>query len=91
MLTEEQAIALILSLGESRGQEGFTEEEANTICEWATNVIVEQSLLDGVLSGHMLINLVDGEPTFGLSEEGKKRAEELIFAEGKLGPPNQIQ
>jgi hypothetical protein len=91
MLTDEQAQTLILSLADARGDKGFTEEEANSVCEWAVGVMTETALLEAILMGDMNIDIVDDEPVFGLTPSGHKKAEELIFSEGKLGPPDAIQ
>lgn len=75
ILNDEQAQAFLLSLADVRKQEGFTEEEAQKVIDWAAESVISYSLFQGVISGDMYINVVDGEVVFGITEQGVEYAE----------------
>lgn len=52
---------------------------AEKLLEWAQRVQVQYAIIQNALMGQMTIGLQDdGEPIFTMTEEGKKRVEELI-------------
>lgn len=70
---------IILSLASSRGDAGFTAEEATELAEWADGVCLEYELLDMVLNGDILIDLKDGEPTFVSASEEQTAEVKALF------------
>lgn len=76
ILSREECEILIMSLAISRGEEGFTEEEAAQVIKWAQEQRIGYSLLELTLKGLTNINLTgDNEPTFSLTDEGKQSFE----------------
>lgn len=63
-LTEEEAEALLLAFMEERGGEGFTEEEAERILDWAEHARLDVILLQMVLKGVVGIDIKDDEIVF---------------------------
>ena len=55
-LDEDEMNSLILSLAASRGDAGFTEEEAAEVVAWGERVRLEADLLELVLGGHVRVD-----------------------------------
>jgi hypothetical protein len=65
VVSQEEARALITNFMESRGAEGATEEELESVVSWARNIKLGTALLELVLAGEVRITgLRDGEPLF---------------------------
>lgn len=71
-LTDSEIETILLSLAESRGIEGFEEEEADKVLRWANQAAVDASLLKMTLQGLLYINWSKDENTvsFGLTPTG---------------------
>lgn len=76
MLTDEEREKLIVALGVSRGDKGFTEEEVERIISWAEETLLNSALLDNVLDGYVSVDVAqDGELMFGITNHGIERVE----------------
>ncbi len=72
ILSDDELTRLALSLARTRGDRGFEESELLQLTEWATDAKVSYGLYQLVQEGLAAIDVVDGEPIFKLSEEGKE-------------------
>lgn len=88
-INDEQAAQLIMSLAESRGDEGFTEEEAQAVLDWANGAIINFALLNGVLDGDIFTDVEEGEVVFGITEQGTDYAKSLSMGGGVR--PTRVQ
>jgi hypothetical protein len=71
ILTEEEIQILILSLANSRGEEGFTEDEAYEVVKWAESVRIGEAMLENVLLGMVDINWKDSDVVVKISDKGR--------------------
>ena len=74
MVSDEEVQRLILSLGQSRGEARFTEEDVAVLTDWAYDAKLSHGLYELVQSGLANVDVVDGEPVFTLSNVGKEEA-----------------
>lgn len=72
ILTDEEAQAIIMSLAESRGDEGFDERDAEVAVAWANSVIVSYKLFELVKKGLVAINVKNGDTVFSRTSKGNK-------------------
>lgn len=77
LLNDEQVEKILLSLHASRGEEGFTEDEAAKVLDWASDAIIQIILLEGIFEGTFNVNIKEGETVFSLTEKGMKEAQTL--------------
>jgi hypothetical protein len=80
MLTEEeqQAIALaMLYCREQRGLPGATEAELLQAIQWAAKARMDMALLDGILTGHLLVDVQNGGLQFMVTDKGKALAKPM--------------
>jgi hypothetical protein len=75
ILTDDESDALIIALG--MGQATFTKKDAEKLFEWAEKTRMSASILQNVINGDMAVSMKtpDGEPTFSLTEKGKRSVE----------------
>ncbi len=76
LFTDSEYEFIIASLAMSRGDRGFTEDEAEALLKWCDMVRINQALVDLLLKGLAIIGWENDEPTFIISELGKKVLEE---------------
>lgn len=57
-LTEQESTALLMSLG--RGGKSFTEEQGNTLLDWAINIKIDYAILQAVFSGQIRVGFAGG-------------------------------
>ena len=76
VLEEDEVEILILSLAKGRGEEGFTEEEALAVVNWAALTRINEALLNLVLRGFAQIGWQDNEPTFQITDQGTQSVKE---------------
>lgn len=81
-LSQQECDTLILSLAAARGDAGFTQEDAEAVVNWARQVRFDAGLLEAILAGDMLVNVVDGKVAVRLTPNGEERARRLV-AEAK--------
>jgi hypothetical protein len=72
IITDAQAQAMISSLAMKRGKEGFTEQEAHKIVNWANEVLVFHEFFKLIVKGYIAIDVIDGEVCFSLTKAGNK-------------------
>lgn len=84
ILTDEEIETLVLSLGDSRNGEEFSEEEVLIILRWAEEVTIGYQLLKTVLQGSVGINVKDGEPVFEITDKGKEEIEHGMLPQTDL-------
>ncbi len=76
LLTEHEYARLILAL--AGGRKGpITDDEASLVLRWARGHRIGNMMLDLVLAGKMLLNVVDGDVAYGLPTP----ADEIWFQE----------
>lgn len=75
ILTEEEIQTLILSLGSSRKESEFTEDEILLVIRWAEEVVIGYGILQNVLHGTVKVDVVNGECMFDVTEKGKEEVE----------------
>jgi hypothetical protein len=71
ILTDDETKQLIISLGQSRGDKGFTEDEVWDIIDWATDVSIKSYMLKNVLMGNCVLDITNGEINYALTEKGR--------------------
>lgn len=59
LISKKDTETLIMSLAQGRVQDGFTEEEIANLLIWAQVTIVNQTLLNLILKGHVFVSTVD--------------------------------
>jgi hypothetical protein len=83
MLTNEQVRAILVSLARSRGNRGFTKEEAQKVVDWGNEADLIRATLKAVLNGEVWIDLDDkGEACFTIAppDTPKIRVDEAASA-----------
>lgn len=71
LVSDEELRTIALSLGYARkDKKGFTEAEFGILVKWAEKVRIEQGMLENVLSGSFICDVVHGEPSFFMSPRG---------------------
>jgi len=73
LLTEDECVHLFLSLLETRGATGATEEEGYILFSWATEARTSHHLLSLVLSGRIQVDIRDGEVIFSKDFSKERR------------------
>jgi len=64
LLSEKQHMKIILALAASRGENGFTEEEATKVCTWAEQCMMEHTVLQLLLEGKLVVNVENTDKSF---------------------------
>jgi hypothetical protein len=57
LITDDECLALTVSIGLARGEEGFTIAEVLKIVEWAEGVRFADALLEAVIEGAVLVSV----------------------------------
>lgn len=78
ILDEEEIKTLIIALAESRGDDGFTEEEASVALAWAEETEIAYALLQNVLRGNIAIDVKNNECVFSITDSGREVVEQDI-------------
>lgn len=60
--------------------ETISENDAESVLEWARQVTVQHGMLQGIMSGMtQIVGWVDGEPRFGITEKGRDYVENTLL------------
>lgn len=80
MLTDDEIQTLVLSLAEARGDDGFTEDEALVVLNWANRTRIEQAALECVLKGMTTVNVdpKSGEIMFKITQRGISAVDKMV-------------
>jgi hypothetical protein len=81
-LTDEEAQKFIMALAYTRKEEGFTEEEAQVVLDWAHGAVVDHALFTAVLNGDMFPDVKEGEVVFGITDQGAEYAKSILMGGG---------
>ncbi len=69
VLTDDEILTLLVRLGETRGERGFSEREGVRLVRWATEARVGQHVLDLLLADRLRVDVPEeGEPVFMAKE-----------------------
>ena len=63
-VTHDEAKRLVVNLGRTRGDAGFTEDEGCVVIDWARKVKLDTYLLELALSGEIGISVRDGDVVY---------------------------
>ena len=76
IISQEEREAIILALGEGRGDKGFSEEEALKAIAWAEDITISYALLQNVIGGLVSMDISEeGEFLFGITRSGISEVE----------------
>lgn len=64
LLSKDELEKLLVALGKTRGDRGFTEADAKIVQEWAVAARVAHNLLELALDGAISIDVEAGQVTF---------------------------
>jgi hypothetical protein len=78
MITKNELDRLLLQLINQTAPERPSDDEAQAVIRWAEGVRVDEGLLTEVLAGRATVRIVDGQPMFKLTPEGRASAEQLL-------------
>ena len=70
LINNEESMLLIMSLAVNRGEDGFSEDEAEKILQWANDAKLNFALLELALEGAVLVGCKGNEVTFKGVPEG---------------------
>lgn len=78
ILTEHEQELIILRALESTAPDSMSEDDLMILLNWATQVRVDGTCLDMFIKGQLTVRIVNGEPAFGLSQQGRADAQAVI-------------
>lgn len=81
LISDDEQRVLILSLlhcRQLRGAGPTTEAECLQVVQWATNARTDEGLLANVLAGYVLVDVIDGDVRFMLTDKGRTAAKPLV-------------
>ena len=76
-LSDDEKSRLVLAMLASRESGQATEKELLSLVDWARHVRIEYAMLENVLAGKMVVDMVKGEATFKLTPHGAADAERI--------------
>lgn len=78
MLTKEQGEKISEAFAKRRGNRPVYEEEAEVLTNFCNESSCHWDLIEAILSGHLLIDVHDGEVVFVCSQDGAEHVEHLL-------------